>query len=200
MSSSTSRLVWIASISLSVIGSAVWYDSLHRAVTRVSSLASTVQPKSPIFRDSLVRSRTIEETKKTAEAQPCDKTVLTYLDLSRIPTQGELIAAGNLGEPLTPTSAAEPAVIKDPVKRARQEQENLAFGTAIQTWNQHHYPESYALFEKYIKDFPSSPWAAEAQLHLGCFCQYNGRMLEAAESFDHILSTVELNSEMYHKA
>ncbi len=200
MSSLTRRYLWIVPISFAVIGSVIWYMSLHRAMTAVSLPASTAHSKASPFRDSLVHQRTTEEAKKTAEAQPCDDTVLTYLDLSRIPTQGELIAAGNLGEPLTPTSAAEPAAIKDPVKRARQEQENLAFGTAIQTWNQHHYPESFALFEKYIKDFPSSPWAAEAQLHLGCFCQYNGRMLEAAESFDQILATVEPKSEMYHKA
>ena len=126
----------------------------------------------------------------TAQAKPCDKTVLTYLDLSRPPTQAELIAAGNLGEPLTPTHAADPSSLEDSAARALQQQDNLQFGTAIQAWNQHRYPEAFALFEQHSNNSPGSPWVAESRLHLGCYCQYNRRLAEAAGWFDAILSSV----------
>lgn len=201
MRSYSRKFVCLAVAGFALLGGTVWYLARQHG----STSAAGHPPAEKVTADHAAKARpivlqTAEEIQTTANAHPCDRTVLTYLDLSRPPTQAELIAAGNLGEPLTPTRPAEPADITDPVKRARMEQENLDFGTAIQAWNQHRYPEAYALFEKHLADYKDSPWAAEAQLHLGCFCQYNGRLTESAESFDGILSTVAPKSEMYNKA
>jgi RHS repeat-associated protein len=146
------------------------------------------------------RSLTPEQQVATESARPCDRTVLTHLDLSRPPSEAELIAAGNLGEPLTPTSPADPAGMADPADRRRREADNLAFGTVIQAWNEHRYDEAFALFEQHIADFPDSPWAAESKLHLGCYCQYKGRLAEAANWFEAILEEVPEHTRMWDKA
>lgn len=188
------------SAGLAVLGAVVWFSRRDHTAAPASTPARTTISQPARVKNWSAGPRTTEEIKHTAEARPCDRTVLTYLDLSRVPTQGELIAAGNLGEPLTPTRLAEATSITEPAKRARQEKDNLAFGTAIQAWNQHRYQEAYTLFEAHFLDFNDSPWTAEVQLHLGCFCQYNGRLAESADWFDKILSTVEPKSEMYNKA
>lgn len=140
------------------------------------------------------------EQDATANAQPCDNTVLTNLDLSRPPTEAELIAAGNLGEKLTPTRSADPQLLTDPAARKHQELDNLTFGTAIQAWNDHRYDEALRLFTEHLQSFPDSPWAAESMLHIGCHHQYVARFSESVEWFDKILETAPVTSEMYHKA
>jgi tetratricopeptide (TPR) repeat protein len=141
-----------------------------------------------------------EEREATANAKPCDFTVITNLDLSRPPTEAELIAAGNLGEKLTPTRSADPEKISDPAARKRQQLDNLTFGTAIQAWNDHRYDEALKLFTEHLESFPDSPWAAESMLHIGCHHQYTARFSESVEWFDKILASAPKDSEMYHKA
>ena len=196
----TRPFIWITSTILVVLAACYWITNRDRNSIPPLSSAPPEIASSKINQKRPPDPNTSDEIKNTAQAKPCERTVLTYLDLSRPPTQAELIAAGNLGEPLTPTRSAEPAVIADAATRMLQEKDNLAFGTAIQAWNQHRYKEAFELFEQHSTGSPDSPWAAESRLHLGCFCQYNGRMAESAEWFDGILSTVDPNSEMYHKA
>ncbi|RDH41396.1 RHS repeat-associated core domain-containing protein [Zooshikella ganghwensis] len=57
------------------------------------------------------------------------------------------------------------------------------FGIAIQAWNRHDYKEAYQLFDQYRKQYPHSPWAAEAFLHMGCEARFNGRYNEAKSTF-----------------
>src|SRR6266581_3547722 len=97
---------------------------------------------------------------------------LTALDLSRPPTEQDLKMAGQLGSPLTPSAAADPAKITDPDQRKKQENENLLFGQAIEKWNQHSYPEAVKLFRQLRDEHPDSPWAGEAELHVGCANQF----------------------------
>lgn len=144
--------------------------------------------------------QTPEELQATATARPCDATVLTSLDLTRPPTEAELIAAGNLGKKLTPTRSADPGKIKDPAARKQQELDNLTFGNAIQAWNEHRYQEAIQLFGDHLAAFPNSPWAAESMLHIGCFCEYNARFGESAEWFDKSIAAAGDSSEMLHKA
>lgn len=119
----------------------------------------------------------------SARAQPPEvsehRLSLKPLDLSQVPTTDELMAAGQLGGPLVPTREC-----KDDQRDAAA---RLDFGRAIEEWNQHHYPKAVALFRRYVKDFPDSPWAAEAELHIGCDATYNGRYTEAQAIFEKLI-------------
>ena len=141
-----------------------------------------------------------EQAAINATARPCDGTVLTYLDLSRPPTEAELIAAGNLGEPLAPIRTAYPKAIGDPHTQKRQEADNLAFGTAVQAWNQHRYDEAFKLFTLHRRNFPASPWAAETKLHLARYSQDHSRPAAAGDLLEDILKSVPENSRPWHKA
>ncbi|MBI5117924.1 hypothetical protein HZA56_15725 [Candidatus Poribacteria bacterium] len=101
------------------------------------------------------------------------------LDLSRPPAIEDLIAAGQLGGPLYPTHEMG--------DKQKEQEVNLSFGEAIQEWNKHEYKKATKLFKKHIEQYPDSPWASEAVLHMGCDAQYNGRYSEAEESFEWIL-------------
>jgi RHS repeat-associated protein len=110
------------------------------------------------------------------------------LDLSRTPTTNELMAAGQLGGQLYPTNET-----KDKEKGKKM---NLSFGKAIQEWNNHEYKKAIKMFKKHVEDYPDSPWAAEAILHVGCDARYNGRYTEAEEQFTWIIKKNK-NKEHY---
>jgi RHS repeat-associated protein len=101
------------------------------------------------------------------------------LDLTRGPTTEEIMAAGQLGGQLYATREAG--------ESAREKRINLSFGEAIEAWNNHEYKQAVKLFKKHMDDYPDSPWASEAVLHVGCDAQYNGRYTEAEKSFKWIL-------------
>lgn len=103
------------------------------------------------------------------------------LDLSRAPTTAELMAAGQLGGELFPTHE-----LKD---KKRDETIRSDFGKAIEKWNKHEYPEAIQMFKSHVKQFPESPWAAEATLHIGCDATYNGRYTEAESIFTQLVSS-----------
>jgi TolA-binding protein len=140
------------------------------------------------------------EKEATAKAKPTLHTSLLDLDLTRIPTEQELIEAGQLGDPLSPTSPADPAKITDPAKKALQERDNLAFGKAIQTWNEHHYDAAVKMFAQHVEDFPESPWAGESRLHIGCAAQYRGEYDVCYEQFGKILDTTKAGTDLNQKA
>src|SRR5437773_1361520 len=125
---------------------------------------------------------------------------LTALDLSRVPTEEELRMEGQLGSPLSPSAPADPEKIADPRQRKKQEEDNLLFGHAIQKWNQHDYGEAIALFRQLRDEHPDSPWAGEAELHVGCANQFQGSWTEARSSFEWILAHHEKGSDIYQKA
>lgn len=85
-------------------------------------------------------------------------------------------------------------------KKKLQERDNLAFGKAIQTWNEHRYPEAVRLFEKHIERFPDSPWKQEARLHLGCSAQYTGRFEESHHHFSTIINETKAGMDINQKA
>lgn len=181
-------------IGLTAFGIGWWLN--HQPETRVVSApvmdSKPAQAASPSFPPSspvLPPVSRAEEAETTANARPCDYTILTNLDLTRPPTEAELIAAGNLGEKLTPIRRADPDLLTDPVERKRQQLDNLRFGTAIQAWNDHRYEEALQLFTDHLQSSPDSPWAAESMLHIGCHHQYVARFSESVEWFDKILET-----------
>ncbi|MBI5675440.1 MAG: hypothetical protein HZC48_06420 [Nitrospirae bacterium] len=106
---------------------------------------------------------------------------LSALDLSKPPTNEDIMAAGQLGGQLYPTHE-----IKD---KEKEKKTNQSFGEAIQEWNKHEYKKAVKLFKKHIEEYPDSPWASEAVLHMGCDASYSGRYTEAEESFKWIIET-----------
>ena len=199
--SSSNKTPWILgslAVAIAISSWAVYHRKQGEAlVTPSSQKGNTAQAPKPVVKDA---TPTPEELDATANAKPCDFTVITNLDLSRPPTEGELIAAGNLGEKLTPTRSANADLLTDPVAHKHQQLDNLAFGTAIQAWNDHNYDEALRLFTGHLQSFPDSPWASEAMLHIGCHHQYVARFSESVEWFDKILEIAPKDSEMYHKA
>jgi RHS repeat-associated protein len=194
-----------ALIGLTAFGIGRWLN--HRpeptAVSAPSPQTAPAVPAAPSFPPlpPVLKPVTLaEEAEATANAKPCDYTILTNLDLTRPPTEAELIAAGNLGEKLTPTRSADPDLLSDPVARKQQQQDNLTFGTAIQAWNDHRYAEALELFTAHVESAPESPWVAESMLHIGCHHQYVARFSESVEWFDKILEITPKNTEMYYKA
>lgn len=142
----------------------------------------------------------LAEKEATAKAKPTLHTSLLNLDLTRVPTEQELIEAGQLGDPLSPTGPADPTKISDQAKKAIQERDNLAFGKAIQTWNEHHYDAAVKMFAQHIEEFPESPWAGESRLHIGCAAQYRGEYDVCYEQFGKILDTTEAGTDLNQKA
>lgn len=124
---------------------------------------------------------------------------LRALDLKKVPSESELRMAGQMGSPLTPTADAEPSNISDSAKRKKQEGDNMLFGQAIQKWNQHDYRAAVALFNKHRMTYSDSPWAGEAELHLGCEAQFTGNWEEARVHFEQVLSALPKGSDMYQK-
>jgi RHS repeat-associated protein len=89
------------------------------------------------------------------------------------------MAAGQLGGQLYPTHG-----VKD---KKREAKINHSFGHAIQAWNRHEYKKAVELFHGHVRDYPDSPWASEAVLHLGCDARYHGRYREAEEHYRWII-------------
>ena len=121
------------------------------------------------------------------------------MNLSKDTTTEDLIASGQLGGHLFPTSEEEEELTplktmkskhrkkgkKNKTKRAKKMRND--FAKAIQSWNKHEYKEAYKDFKKYMEKYPNSPWAAEAHLHMGCEARYNGRYSEAESTFKEII-------------
>jgi YD repeat-containing protein len=131
------------------------------------------------------------------------------LDLDRAPSDEALIAAGQLGGPLYPVEAAEQApapplgtfvavtrLFETDAARAeriagRRAEQNRSFGAAIQDWNAHDWDAATERFEQHLADYPDSPWAAEAEIHLACEARYQGRYTEAEQRYRSILERLK---------
>jgi tetratricopeptide (TPR) repeat protein len=132
-----------------------------------------------------------------ADKLPKVKLSVKPLDLSKPLSREAIMAAGQLGGQLYPTHEVEDS--------QREKSINTAFGAAIQEWNKHEYKKAVKLFREHMEEYPDSPWAAEAVLHIGCDAQYTGRYSEAEESFFWILEKFkgkdhEGAKKMVHKA
>ena len=107
------------------------------------------------------------------------------------------MSAGQLGGALFPTHELS--------DQARDQAGRWAFGRAIEEWNNHEYPRAVGMLRQFLRDYPESPWAGEAQLHIGCDAAYNGRTTEAESIFsqliaDHHDKTDPLARMLAHKA
>ena len=98
-----------------------------------------------------------------------------------------LVAAGERGGPLTP------------VEGKWSNDDNRSFGLAISDWNTHRYDEAVEKLKNHLKDHPQSPWAAEAELHIGCYNYYRGHYDPAEEVFKRLLRKYP-NGQIVRKA
>lgn len=136
------------------------------------------------------------EVPAPVEAEPPAAVSVQPLDLNSPPTDASLSAAGQLGGalyPVEPEVADLSPAVQSVSARAelrtddRRAAGNLGFGRAIQRWNGHDWKEATALFRQQLTDYPDSPWAAEAEIHLACEARYQGRYTEAEDHYRRIL-------------
>ncbi|MCY9855996.1 RHS repeat-associated core domain-containing protein [Vibrio mediterranei] len=112
---------------------------------------------------------------------------LTKMDLSHAPSHEALIAAGQLGGPLSPTAPVDAddrrgSSLLDALSHD-DSAERWAFGKAIQDWNEHHYQQAARAFDAFRHQYPQSPWASEATLHMGCEARFTGQYSKANALF-----------------
>lgn len=117
------------------------------------------------------------------------------LDLNSPPSDASLSAAGQLGGALYPVEPRQPGLAAASAASggaktgaARRAAGNQAFGRAIQRWNGHDWKEATKLFRQQLAEYPDSPWAAEAQIHLACEARYQGRYNEAEDHYQSVLA------------
>jgi len=99
----------------------------------------------------------------------------------------KLIAAGERGGPLTPTSDNFSS------------EDNHSFGLAMADWNAHRYDEAVEKLKGHLEKHPRSPWAAEAQMHVACYNFYKGHYETAEESFLDLVGKYK-EGQIYRKA
>lgn len=144
--------------------------------------------------------RAQQEKLATQQAMPTRDTSLALLDLNRVPTEAELIKAGQLQEPLSPTGPADPEKIADPIMKTMQGRDNQLFGQAMNAWNRREYTEALPLFMRHLKEFPRSPWAAESHLHLGLASLQQGYPPGCAQEVEAVLKDTAKGTDAYQKA
>jgi tetratricopeptide (TPR) repeat protein len=155
-------------------------------------------------------SATAQPPAADAAAMRTDKVSVQPLDLAAVPRDEDLIAAGQLGGPLYPVEqSAEPAAggstgplsavarffesesAREQRRADRRAAQNLSFGEAIQCWNAHDWDAATELFDQHLAEYPDSPWAPEAEIHLACEARYQGRYTEAEHRYQSILDRLK---------
>ncbi len=182
----------VRALAQSNIGSTATLSNLRvpMGLPTPAKLGPMATSKAPVLPERKVRERGLYKSKIN----------LQKLDLSRTPSEEELRMAGQLGSELSPLFDAEPAKIADPVKRKKQEADNLLMGQAMQKWNAHQYDQAVTLLNQHRVEHADSPWACEAELHLGCASQFSGNWEQAKNSFESILAAAPAGSDIYQKA
>nr|WP_321349312.1 RHS repeat-associated core domain-containing protein [uncultured Methanoregula sp.] len=77
--------------------------------------------------------------------------------------------------------------------------DNREMGDAMELWNAHRYPEARQAFQAIRQNHPTSPWAAEAELHEGCYHKFNQEFDAAEERYLSLLRKYPNESGMWHK-
>lgn len=79
---------------------------------------------------------------------------------------------------LSPTNDSAEAVVGE---------EDKAFNDAMSIWLKHKYEDGAKLLREFSEKNPNSRWAAEADLHVGCYLTYLNRFDEARTIFDKVI-------------
>jgi hypothetical protein len=99
-----------------------------------------------------------------------------------------VIASGQRGGDLVPTDANF------------MDEYNREMGEAMEVWNAHRWEEAVELFRKIYTRHPDSPWAAEAELHVACYCKYNALYDEAETRFLSVMKKYSADKRIPRKA
>jgi len=62
------------------------------------------------------------------------------------------------------------------------------FNASMATWFSHDYDKGFVKLQEFSKSHPNSRWAAEADLHCGCYLTFKQRYDEAKPIFENVLS------------
>ncbi len=76
---------------------------------------------------------------------------------------------------------------------------NREMGDAMELWNAHRWEDGTEKFSNIYKNHPESPWAVEAEMHVACYCRFNGLYDEAEEHFLSILEKCRDNNDIKKK-
>ena len=76
---------------------------------------------------------------------------------------------------------------------------NQEMGDAMELWNAHRYPEARQAFQTIRQNHPESPWAAEAELHEGCYHKFNREFDDAEDRYLSLLRKYPNEPTMWHK-
>jgi len=66
-------------------------------------------------------------------------------------------------------------------------QEDETFSNAMSIWFKHRYKDGAKLLREFSEKNPNSRWAAEADLHVGCYLTYLNHLDEARTIFDKVI-------------
>lgn len=77
--------------------------------------------------------------------------------------------------------------ILTPTKEERAPVQDKEFDDAMGIWFSHRYDEGAKLLKEFSKKNPNNRWAAEADLHVGCYLAFQEHYSEARPVFDEII-------------
>jgi RHS repeat-associated protein len=104
------------------------------------------------------------------------------------------VLGGHSGQELLASPSAEEILASGGFLSTHQVQDrdresviNRSFLRAAQAWTARDYQDAKRMFREHVADYPDSPWAAEAYLHLGTDALNNMRFTEAGEAFSRVL-------------
>jgi len=74
-----------------------------------------------------------------------------------------------------------------PTSKTAVAQEDKEFNDAMGVWLKHRYSEGEKMLTKFAKEHPDSRWAAEADLHSGCYHTFTGHYATARSIFKKLM-------------
>lgn len=100
---------------------------------------------------------------------------------------GFVLACAAAFLPLTAAWAMDEAILT-PTNSTVIASEEAKFNAAMSLWFKHEYGEGAELLKRFSREHPNNRWAAEADLHVGCYLTFLERYDEARPIFDQLIS------------
>lgn len=90
-------------------------------------------------------------------------------------------------ESITPTKAKPIAGFSAEESAKVAADSDKEFNSAMSVWYKHRYSDGEKMLRVFSEKYPNSKWAAEADLHVGCYLTYLNRHDEARVLFDEVI-------------